>query len=78
MVRQSIGASVFSGKRFVGFALFANDRLILAEGLDASVFRGGVRNDGESDTPFPQSRDRFLLQLFGFNEVLSDVFLVPY
>lgn len=69
---------MFKDKRFVGFALFANDRLILAEGLDDSVFRGVVRNDGENDTPFLQSGNRFLLQLFEFNEVLSDVFLVPY
>ena len=40
------------GKSSVKFDLFANSRLILANGLGDGRFRRAVRNTGENDTPF--------------------------
>lgn len=40
------------GKSSVKFDLFANSRLILADGLGDGGFGGAVRNAGENDTPF--------------------------
>ena len=42
----------FMGKSPVKFELFANSRLILADGLCDGGFRGAVRNASENDTPF--------------------------
>ena len=40
------------GKSSVKFDLFANSRLILADGLSDGRFGGAVSNAGENDTPF--------------------------
>ena len=40
------------GKSSVKLDLFANSRLILADGQGDGCFRGAVRNAGENDTTF--------------------------
>ena len=46
------GHLTLMGKSSVKFDLFANSRLILADGLGDGRFGGAVRNTGENDTPF--------------------------
>ena len=46
------GHLTLMGKSPVKFDLFANSRLILADGLGDGGFCGAVRNAGENDPPF--------------------------